>query len=846
MFRTALRNVLAHKARLLMTMLAVLLGVAFVVGTLVFTDTVTNAYKERYLTTLRNVSVQATPPYDEQSGEPGTVGEDTLRRLQRLPGVASVTGSVEGFTAVAAKDGHRLGEDKVARAGNYFPQADGKDDRHPLTTGRAPTGPDEVLVDTSTAGQGGYKVGDTVRLATDGPVLHKKLVGIVRTDDTSGSGGTAVFFDNATAQKLLLKPGQYDGFSLETEHGASEQRLAAEARGLLPKGSEISTGTQLREQQRAAAAEGADGLSQVLLVFAAIALFVGIFVIGNTFTMLVTQRSQEVALMRAVGAERRQVTRSVLIEAALLGLCAGAAGFLLGIGVAMSMRQLFASTGSGVPDGPLVVAPGTVLVSFLVGVVVTMLAAYLPARRAAAVPPVAAMSALHTPPPVRSLRSLRRRNATGVALIVIGVLGVVFAASSGEQGSTMVLLPSALLLIGIIVVTPALSGPAIALAGPLLRRFGVPGVLAPRNARRNPRRTASTASALMIGLSMVTGLTVVAVSATTSLHQRAENTVTADFEISSRRGDHLPASVHDTLAKSTAVTSSSPQRQSAVRIGGDEVNLTGVDARSIGDLLDPSFASGSLAALGAGGGKNLLIDTSTADLYGWTMGQRVPVVYGDGSRDTLRIGGIYRNDEFLPATMMPLATLQPRLKGFEDTSVLLHTKDGDGETVRRSLQRALDHNPLLRLRNTDDLAESAGGGDITLLLNMLYGLLAMAVVIAVLGVVNTLAMSVFERTREIGMLRAVGLRPEQTKRMIHLESVLISLFGAVLGIGAGIFLGWAAGRMASDSIQGYEMVIPWGRIAVALVGAALVGVVAGLWPARRAARLNVLTALKAD
>ncbi|MGW7728514.1 ABC transporter permease [Streptomyces canus] len=843
MFRTALRNVLAHKARLLMTMLAVLLGVAFVVGTLVFTDTVGNAYKERYLTTLRNVSVQATPPFDEKTGEPGTVGEDTLRRLQRLPGVASVTGSVEGFAAVAAKDGRPLGEDNVAMAGNYFPQADGKDDRHPLTTGRAPTGPDEVLMDTSTADQGGYKVGDTVRLAVDGPVLRKKLVGIVRTDNTSGSGGTAVFFDNATAQKLLLKRGQYDGFSLKAERGASEQRLAAEARDLLPKDFDISTGAQLREQQRAAAAEGAKGLGQVLLVFAAIALFVGVFVIGNTFTMLVTQRSQEVALMRAVGAERRQVTRSVLIEAALLGLSAGAAGFLLGIGVAMAMRQLFASTESGVPDGPLVVAPGTVLVSFLVGVVVTMLAAYLPARRAAAVPPVAAMSALHTPPPARSLR---RRNAIGVALIVMGVLGVVLTASSGVQGRTTVLFPSALLLIGIIVVTPALSGPAIALAEPLLRRLGVPGTLAARGARRNPRRTASTASALMIGLSMVTGLTVVAVSATTSLHQRAENIVTADFEISSRKGDYLPASVHGTLAKSTAVTSSSPQRRSTVRTGRNEVNLTGVDARSIGDLLDPSFASGSLAALGAGGGKNLLIDTTTADNYGWTMGRRVPVVYGDGSRDTLRIGGIYHDDDFLPTAMMPLTTLQPHLKEIEDTSVLVHTKDGDGETVRRSLQRALDQNPLIQLRNTDDLADSAGGGAITLLLNMLYALLAMAVVIAVLGVVNTLAMSVFERTREIGMLRAVGLQPEQTKRMIHLESVLISLFGALLGIGAGIFLGWAAGRMASDSIQGYEMVIPWGRIAVALAGAALVGVVAGLWPARRAARLNVLTALKAD
>ncbi|MBA6441637.1 ABC transporter permease [Streptomyces sp. GMR22] len=843
MFRTALRNVLAHKARLLMTMLAVLLGVAFVVGTLVFTDTIGNAYKERFLTTLRDVSVQATPPYDEKAGEPGTVAEDTLRRLQRLPGVASVTGSVEGFAAVAAKDGHPLGEDHVTAGGNYFPQADGKDTRHPLTAGRAPTGPDEVLLDTATADQGGYRIGDTVRLAVDGPVLHKKLVGIVRTDDTHGSGGTLALFDDATAQKLFLKPGRYDGVTLQADRGTSEAKLAAEARHLLPGDSDISTGAQLRERQRTEAAEGTRGLSQVLLVFAAIALFVGIFVIGNTFTMLVTQRSREMALMRAVGAERRQVTRSVLVEAGLLGLCAGATGFLLGIGVAMGIRQLFASTGSGFPDGPLVISPSTVLISFLVGVVVTMLAAYVPARRAAAVPPVAAMSAIHTPPPARSLR---RRNAIGVALIAIGVLGVVYAASSGEQGRNVVLLPAALLLIGIIVVTPALSGPAVDLAAPLLRRFGVPGTLAPRNARRNPRRTASTASALMIGLSLVTGLTVVAVSATTSLHERAESSVRADFEISSKNSGHLPASVRQTLAKSSAVTSSSPRRQGAVRIGGDEVTLTGVDPRTIGDLLDPSFASGSLAALGSGGGKSLLIDTSIADIYGWTTGQRVPVVYDDGSRGSLEIGGVYHDDEYLPSTMMPLATLQPHLKEIEDASVLVRTKTGDGDAARRSLQRILDQNPVIQVRNTDDLAEAAGGEAITLLLNVLYGLLAMAVVIAVLGVVNTLAMSVFERTREIGMLRAVGLQPEQTKRMIRLESVLISLFGALLGIGAGIFLGWAAGKLASDSIQGYEMVIPWGRIAVALAGAALVGVVAGLWPARRAARLNILTALKAD
>ncbi|WP_275558782.1 ABC transporter permease [Streptomyces sp. 5-6(2022)] len=843
MFRTAVRNLLAHKARLLMTMLAVLLGVAFVAGTLVFTDTVSNAYKQQSLTSLNHVSVQAEPPFDQEIGEPGTVGKDTLRSLRRLPGVASVTGTIEGFTAVAGKDGDPIGVKHSTMGGNYFPQADGKDNRHPLTAGRAPSGPDEVLMDTSTADQGGYRLGDTVRLAVDGPVLHKKLVGLVRTDDTAASGATLVLFDDATAQKLFLAPGRYGGVTLEADRGTSEERLAAETRDLLPKDFDVSTGTQLREQERSDAADSATGLSQVLTVFAAIALFVGIFVIGNTFTMLVTQRSREMALMRAVGADRRQVTRSVLIEAALLGLCAGAAGFVLGIGVAVGIRQLFGATGSGFPDGPLIVSPRTVLVSFLVGVVVTMLAAYVPARRAAAVPPVAAMSAIHTPPPVRSLR---RRNAIGVALLAIGVLGVLYTVSRGEEGRTTVFYPAALLLIGIIVMTPMLSGPAISLAGPLLRRFGVPGTLAPRNARRNPRRTASTASALMIGLSLVTGLTVVAVSTTASLHRGAENSVRADFEISAKNFDHLPASAHASLEKSAAVTSSSPQRETTVRTGDTEVDLTGVDPRTIGGLLDPSFVSGSLADLSAGGGKNLLIDTRTADLEGWSAGQRIPVVYENGDRDTLRIGGIYHDDEFLPSTMMPVATLQPHLKEIKDTSVLVRTKAGDGDDVRRSLERTLDRNPLVQVRNVDDLAEAAGGEAVTLLLNVLYALLAMAVVIAVLGVVNTLAMSVHERTREIGMLRAVGLQPEQAKLMIRLESLLISLFGALLGIGAGVFLGWAAGRFVTDSIRDYEMVIPWGRIAVALVGAALVGVLAGLWPARRAARLNVLTALKAD
>ncbi|MER5452458.1 ABC transporter permease [Streptomyces sp. NPDC002764] len=843
MFRTALRNVLAHKARLLMTMLAVLLGVAFVAGTLVFTDTVGNAYQRQFLGDLQGVSVLATGPLDKNAFEPRPFGKDEVRRLQQLRAARAVTGSVSGFAAVAAKDGAPLGEGHATQAGNYFPRHDGKDVRHPLTAGRPPAGPGEVLLDVRTAERGHYRLGDTVRLAVDGPVLHKRLVGLVRSGDGAvDTGGTLVLFDDTTAQKLLLAPGQYDAVTLEAAPGTSENQLAALARQVLPKGSQITTGTQVREQQRADAVKGTRGLRQVLLAFAAIAVFVGAFVIGNTFTMLVAQRAQETALTRAVGATRRQVTCSVVTEASLLGLCAGGAGFLLGIGVAVGLRHLVASTGSTIPDGPLIVAPRTVLVSLLLGVAVTVLAAYLPARRAALVAPVAAMAAIHAPP---AARSLRRRNAAGAALVLVGVLGVLYTSAGGDQGRTTVLLPAALLLVGLIVLTPALSGPAITLATPCLRRFGIPGTLAPRNARRNPRRTAATASALMIGLSLVTGLTVVAVSATDTLHQRATDIVKADFWVRSKSGD-LAASVNAALSASRAVTASSPLRTGDMRIGTTDQTVTGVDPRTIGRLLTPRFTSGSFAALGDNGGRTLLIDTDTAAMNRWSTGQRVPAVFPDGTRNTLLIGGIYRSDEFLPTTMIPLPALQPHLKESRDDSVLVRTASGDGDGARRALRQALDHNPLIVMRNTDDLAAAAGGEAIAMLLDVLYGLLAMAVVIAVLGVVNTLSMSVFERTREIGMLRAVGLEPHQTRQMIRLESVLISLFGALLGIGAGAFLGWAAGRLAAESIQGYEMTLPWGRIAVALAGAVCVGILAAIWPAHRAARLNILAALKAN
>ncbi|MFD9195316.1 ABC transporter permease [Streptomyces phaeochromogenes] len=828
-----------------MTVLAVLLGVAFVSGTLVFTDTLGSAYTKQSQVSFRNVSVVAVGAFDERTLEEKRFTEQQLLQLRKLPGAQSVTGAVSGFTVVAAKDGSTLGGKFENKGGNWFPGQNGEDSRYKLIAGRGPARPGEMALDQRSAAEGGYEVGDTVRLSVSGSLLKHRLIGVFHTDDNAvEAGGSLTLFDNATAQKLFGEPGHYAQFDLRAKSGTSQEQLRSEAQKVLPKDAKVRTAAELSRQQAAASAKENESVANALLAFAAISLGVGIFVIANTYTMLVTQRAQEVALMRAVGASRRQIARSVLLEAAFLGLFAGTAGFVTGIAVAVALRSLLRSTGATLPDGPLVISPSAVLAAFLVGVVVTTVSAWLPARRAAKVPPVAAMSAVHAAP---TDRGIRRLNLIGGVLTALGVLSVFTAAQApSEKSQPLVLAGSGVLIIGVFLLTPALCRPVIGLAAPLLARFGVPGTLAPRNARRNPRRTASTASALMIGLSLVTGLTVAALSTTAAVEKKVVSTVKADFTVDLKEALSLTPDFYDTLARTQGVTAVSPLRYGSLKSKDGEIDVTGVEVRSIGKLLTPHFVQGSMAALHAHDGKTLVADRFTADYYGWSDGDRVPVTYEDGKRDTLRIVGIFEDNENLPGLMMPLSTLNAHQSEHVDGSILVDTASGDSDQARRTLQQALGNNPLVLLLTIQDLVDESGGDDVTLVLNILYSLLAMSLVIAVLGVVNTLAMSVFERTQEIGMLRAVGLDQQQTKRMVHLEAVLISLFGALLGIGVGLYFGWAAGRFAADSIDDYTMVVPWGRIGLAFLAAGFIGVLAGLWPARRAAALNVLAAIKAD
>ncbi|MFD8160152.1 ABC transporter permease [Streptomyces malaysiensis] len=846
MLRTALRNVLAHKARLLMTVLAVMLGVAFVAGTLVFTNTISDAYQKSSQKGYEGVDVAIAPDKkDDDAANPGDaprLSQQLLDQAGKAAGAASAYGVVDGYSAVADKKGDLIGGGFSNRGGNYYPGPDGKDSRYTMTEGRAPKAIGEVALDSRTAERGHYKAGDSVRVSVDGPVRTEKVVGVFTTDDGNvAAGGTLALYDTATAQKLFGKPGQFDEIDVKAAAGTSQTTLKSAIDKILPEQAKATTGKKLAKDQAEAIEQGMSSMQTMMLVFAGIALFVGIFIIVNTFSMLVAQRTRELALMRAVGATRRQVTRSVLIEATIVGAIAAVVGLVAGIGIGAALRSVLNSTGANVPDGPLVVAPTTVLVSVLVGVVVTVLSAWLPGRRAAKIPPVAAMNSVHAAP---TTRGLVVRNTIGTILAAGGIALVVAGAGMGGDGQGPMAFGAAVLVIGVFVLTPLLSRPLIAAASPVLRIFGMPGKLARQNAVRNPRRTAATASALMVGLTLITGMTVIAGSIQQGINKMAADGLRSDFVVSMGGGSARPLSpeVSKTLAKLPEVTSISPLRASPARIAGDSDSLTGVDPKAIRNLVNVDFTEGSFTALG---GTKALIDDKIADEHGWKVGSTIPVTYEDGRKGRLTVGGVYEGNQMIRGVMVDSATVSPHMATVADFQVMLKAKGGATEANKDLLKKTLGENPAIKIQTKQDISDEIAM-IFTLMLNMLYGLLAMAVIVAVLGVINTLAMSVFERSKEIGMLRAIGLDRRGIKRMVRLESLVISLFGGVLGLGLGLFFGWAAGELVATELPTYELVLPWGRMGLFLLMAALVGVIAALWPARRASKLNMLMAIKGE
>ncbi|MFJ3586420.1 ABC transporter permease [Streptomyces sp. NPDC090127] len=843
MFRTALRNVLAHKARLLMTVLAVMLGVAFVSGTLVFTDTLSQAFRNQSAKSYDDVAVAVSmyPSPEEAAKTPG-LSQAVIDRIGELDGVASVTGRVDGFAGVPDKDGKLIGVGWSNKGTNFAPGPDGKDRAYAFAQGAGPLQDGQIALDKDTAAKGGYQVGDTVRVATNGPVKEYALSGVFTTDDGAVSaGGSLVLFDTSVAQQQYVKAGFYRDATVVAAPGTDANKLLDAVLKVVPKDATAQTGQALADRQAEDIESGLGALKQVLLGFAGIALFVGVFLIANTFTMLVAQRTRELALMRAVGASRKQITRSVLAEAGLVGLIASVVGYGLGVALAVGLRSGMNAFDLKVPGGPLVLSATPVVAALSVGVLITMFAAWLPGRRAAKIPPVAAMSSVHA---AATTKSLVVRNSIGAAITALGAVLIVLGAGKGGEDGRMLIAGGAFTtLIGVIVLIPLLSRPVIALIRPLfVGVFGVSGKLAGLNAVRNPRRTGATASALAIGLTLVTGLTVLGTTVGAALDKMTTDQIRADYMISMASGDGMNEEALAAIEKTPGATAVSPQLAGWMTLKGKDVSASGVTPGDIEKLIKLDTVNGSLGSLGEG---RIAIAEKTATKQGWKVGDTLPVEYGDKKKGKLTVGAIFEDSEFVSPVVVDAEIITAHEQQSYIPQIFVAMDGGASAAGEKALAKAMGDNPAVTVMDKKDIRDLFGG-QINLLLNIMYGLLAMALIIAILGVVNTLAMSVFERQQEIGMLRAIGLDRRRVKRMVRLEAVVISLFGAVVGIGLGAFLGWAIGETFKSTLPGYALVLPWDRIGIFVVLAGLVGVLASLWPARSAARLNMLTAIKTE
>ena len=837
MLRTALRNVLAHKARLLMTVLAVMLGVAFVSGTLIFTDTYKNAATSQMAKSYAHVDVQVAENTG-YSGESHGISRKTLDEVARVDGVAEAVGRVDGYAYVADKDGGLIASGLFNSAANFAPGKDGKDSLYTFTDGGGPTGPGQVALDKDTAHKGGYAVGDSVPVALKGPAKTYELSGIFTTEDDSvARGGSLVLFDTPVAQRLLLRPGFYEYVTVTTAPGVSSTHLAAALTKVLPDSAMAQTGRQLADENAKLVEGDSQLLGGILFAFAGVALFVSVFLIANTFTMLAAQRTRELALLRAVGASRRQVTRSVLIEAMVVGAVASAAGLGLGAVLAAAARATVEFDG-GSPDGPLIVTTTTVLVAAVVGVLVTMLAAWLPARRAAKIPPVAAIGSAHLP---ATTRSLIVRNLFGGITTLLGAAAVVAGAGAGgSEGKGLVGFGAFLAVIGVIVLIPLLSRPAIAVVQPLLRRgFGVAGKLAGQNAVRSPRRTGATASALAIGLTLVSALSVVGVTIGASMDRMTTDIVKADYMVTGN-GVPLDPSAVAALRKVPGVRAVSPEQPAWMRLGGIQEDVSAVTPADFDKALHLPVVSGSQDTLAKG---QVAVAEDEARAHGWKVGDTLAAVYEEsGKSRKLTVGAVFASNEVVRPVVVSADVIEPNATDSFVSKVYVTT---DGSTSGKALVDALAGRPGIKIDDRQAIRTELSG-DYDTVLNVLYALLGISLVIAVLGVVNTLAMSVFERQREVGMLRAVGLDRQGVTRMIQLEAVVIALFGAAIGIAVGAFLGWAVCELMKADIPGYALTLPWGRFGLFLLLATLVGLLAALWPARSAARLNMLTAIKTE
>src|SRR3954447_22541392 len=830
MFRLTIKELLAKKMRLLSTAMAVLLGVAFLAGTLILTDTATKSFDNILADANRGTAayVRGDSPLDLAFGDQRPRIDASLAGdLADVEGVAGVAVKVNGYAQLVDRDGTLVGDAaQVPIIGANWVTVN-ELNPYELAAGHAPRAADEIVVDQHSADTAGYHVGDRAKVLTTGTPRTYTISGIATFGSASSAGGaTSVLFTDATAQSVLATPGKVDGIAFTTEDGVSQHTLAQRLGRLTGRDVEVVTGAALVAEDQKALHENISSFSMFMLIFAGVAMFVGAFIINNTFSITVAQRTKEMAMLRSIGAGRRQVMRAVILEAAIVGLVASGLGLLAGIGIAMVLKAMLASMGMDLPAGAPVVQTSTIIVAFATGLVVTLVSAATPALRASRVAPIAALRDVALD---RSAAS-KRRTVTGVLLLGLGVVALL--AGLGGSGPPLVGLGAVVVFVGVSVLGPVLARPvAFVLGAPMAKLRGMAGALARENGMPTPRRPAPPAASLMIGVGLVAFIMIFAASAKTSMAGSLEHDYHGSHSVGSGSFDGttgISPELADPLRTTTGIRTVAEQRVTKAEVDGAmKIPFSAFDG-SITQLFDLGRVDGDVTTLGTDG---IAVEAGA----GHELGDTVKVAFSSGARDFVVRAVYHDGSEWVGSEFVGLDAFEQNVPTQLDARIYVAAADA----------KALDHaaGPFESAKVLDKQAFiDSKNANLDNFLKLVYGMLGLAVVIALLGIANTLALSIHERKRELGLLRAVGMSRAQVRSSVRWESVIIALFGTALGLGIGVFFGWAMVRALSD--KGITaLTLPGGGLLVVTLGAALAGVVAALLPARRAARIDVLKAV---
>jgi putative ABC transport system permease protein len=846
MLRATLKNVFAHKTRLILTAFAIIFGVGFVAGTFIFTDTIDATFSNLFDDVYEGIDVvvETDTEYNPGFAAPPPFDENVLEIVQAVPGVKAADGSVGGYSQLIDKDGEAIqpmGPPTIGGSWTDVPELQGNTE---LREGRAPQASGEIVIDAGTAKDNDLLVGDVVDVLVPIGRGQYEIVGIAGFGETDNiAGATLTLFTMEEAQRVLDQEGLFGTIQIAADEGVSADELTNRVNLALPAGLVANSAADESADNAEQLSEGLGFIQTVLLVFAAISVFVGAFIIQNTFRIVVAQRTRELGLLRAIGATGNQVIRMVLIEALIVAVIGSLLGIGFGFVISGGLTALMSAIGFDLPSTSQQLATRTIVAGLTVGIIVTLLSALVPAIKAARIPPIAALMDVDSEP----TGSLRRRSIVGGLVLVFGV----FLVLNGLFGDIIDIGPINELTsvgIGVLVVFIGVSILSVLFIEPLAKVISAPmvtgkitGRLAKQNSIRRPRRTAATASALMIGLALVGFFFILGESIKASTGAAIEEGLRADYVISVEGfAGGFPTSLAETLDAAPETAAVTPLRLGFWDKDGTDELLIGIDAETVEDTIFIGLEQGSLDALAQGG---VFVLDDAADSNNWVLGDTIQMGFAATGLVEAEIVGIYTEVNVVQVSY--LVSMDFYEENFsEQLDFVIAVKAADGVSLdasRMVIETATAEFPNTKLEDQVEYRQSQEA-QVDTLLNLFNGLLALAVIIALLGIINTLVLSIIERTREVGLLRAVGMSRWQVRRMVLWESIIVAVIGGVFGLVLGIFFGFVL--VSALGSQGVDVLaIPTGQLIVLLVFSAVVGVIAGLWPARKAAKLNILEAI---